>query len=939
MTIAINIDGTAIELKEGCSILEAARENGVEIPTLCEHASLSPTGSCRMCLVELDGMADPVTACTHQVSDGLSIQTDSANLRQQRKLMLELMLSEFHSDSSDPNAAAPSEFSRLVEEYGAHVPQHRIREPRFEFDSDPSPFIRVNLNECILCTRCIRACEETQGRFVWGLDARGADTALIAGAGTDMISAGCESCGACANVCPTHALTDRFNTSPDQADCATRTTCGYCGVGCQFDLLTTEDRIVGVASTPEAPVNGDSLCVKGRYGWDFVHHEDRLTRPRVRASLLKPADGLPGHVGSTEEIDPWIEVDWSTALDIVARKFAEIRKDSGPDALGFLSSAKCSNEENYLVQKLARQVIGTNNVDHCARLCHSSTVAGLGMAFGSGAMSNSMDDIVESAEAIFIIGSNTTEQHPVFGTRIRQAVMRRGIPLVVADPRRIDICDFATLHVRQRPGTDVALINGLMHLIIENGWHDEAFIRERCEGFEELAAAVDSYTPDRVAEITGIPADQLQTAARILGTSDPAAVIWSMGITQHTTGVLNVLSLANLQMLLGNMGRPGGGVNPLRGQNNVQGACDMGTLPNVFPGYRPVSDEGHRESMQQSWKLNSLEPWELPSSPGLTVTEMVDRVGDQTLRGLYILGENPALTDPDGSHVRECLSSCEFLVLQEIFPSATSEFADVLLPGVTFAERTGTFTNTERRVQLFHEAIPAIGSARPDWHILSDLGQRCLETCELTPSGNWAGWQYQSSSEIMDEIAATTPSYAGINHGRLEAGERLQWPVTGTDHAGTPILHVGRFTRGPGKFHACEHIEPRESTSREFPLLLTTGRVLYHWHAGEMTRRSHGLNQACPDARVEINPADARRAGIDTDDAIELSSLRGQMTAFAQVTDRVPEGVVFANFHFTAEHNANNLTIAALDPVAKIPEYKVCAVSVKALRPQSSAVN
>ncbi len=627
-----------------------------------------------------------------------------------------------------------------------------------------------------------------------------------------------------------------------------------------------------------------------------------------------------------------MDVDWKTALNLVAKKLSAIKKESGPDSIGLLTSAKCTNEENYLMNKMARQVIGTHNVDHCARLCHSSTVAGLAMSFGSGAMTNTVADIVEQAEAILIIGSNTSEQHPVIGSKIRQAVLRRNVKLIVADPRHIDIAEFSSIYLRQKPGTDVALINGLMHIILKNNWQDQAFIDERCENFETFREEVENYTPEWVSKITGVSEEELYKTAEVMAHSKPMAVFWAMGITQHSTGVLNVLTLANLQMLLGNMGVPGGGVNPLRGQNNVQGACDMGGLPNVFPGYQSVTNDAVLEKFNLAWQTTNRDGSIAPlfnNKVGLASTEMLPLALEGKVRALYILGENPLMTDPDVNHTRKCLEACDFIVLQEIFPSETSQYADVLLPGVTFAEKNGTFTNTERRVQLVRQAIQPEGGPRADWAIIADLAETILQVEGRTASGKQAGWHYASAAEIMDEIAAVTPSYAGVSHERLDNGEQLHWPVKGPEHAGTPILHVGTFTRGKGKFHPTEHLDPKELPDAEFPFMLTTGRVLYHWHAGEMTRRSSALLDVYPGAYIEINPEDAINMGIRDHQQVTLTSRRGITTGKALVTERVSPGLVFANFHFPGEQNTNNLTIAALDPVAKIPEYKVCAVKLE----------
>jgi formate dehydrogenase major subunit/formate dehydrogenase alpha subunit len=549
-------------------------------------------------------------------------------------------------------------------------------------------------------------------------------------------------------------------------------------------------------------------------------------------------------------------------------------------------------------------------------------VAGLAASFGSGAMSNSMQDIFQSAQAMFIIGSNTTEQHPVFGTMLRRAVNNRGVKLIVADPRKIDMVDFACLHLQQKPGTDIALLNGLMYLILENGWQDQAFIDSRTEDFEELKTVVKQYPPEKVSQITGIPVEKLYQAAEIMGTIKPMAVMWAMGITQHIVGVRNVMTLANIQMLTGNMGIPGGGVNPLRGQNNVQGACDMGGLPNVYPAYQPVTNEEARRKFESAWGTS------LDNKVGLTATEMIPGILEDKIHALYILGEDPAMSDPDSAHVRHCLEKVDFLVLQELFPSETSRYADVLLAGVSFAEKNGTFTNTERRVQKLNKVIEPLGEAKPDWEITMELAIRLLKRQILAPDSPYAGWDYENTEEIMTEINSLTPSYAGITYERLQKGEELQWPCPNIDHPGTRILHIGKFARGVGKFAPIDHIPPAESPDDEYPWVMSTGRVLYHWHGGQMTRRSEGIMKVYGAALIEVNPDDANHLGLNGKQFVRITSRRGSIQAEALITDRVPPGMVYANFHFP-EASANELTQAVLDPIAKIPEYKVTAVRVE----------
>lgn len=923
MNIELTVNGNTVTARADECLIEVAHRNGIEIPALCYHKDFSVVGSCRICMVEVDGKEAP--ACALSLRNGMVIRTETPGLVALRRLMLRLLLEHYVPGEPSGTSAAETEFERWLKHYGVETSNRVSR--RFPVDSDPHPCIRVDLNKCILCTRCVRACAELQGRFVWGVSERSDDSYIIAGSDTAMLDARCESCGACVAYCPTGALDDRMSLEKGQPDAKVTTTCPYCGVGCNFDLNIKQGRITRVTSTTNAPVNGMSLCVKGRYGYDFVHHPDRLTRPRVRQYLL---DGKVRTKGA--ERGPWVDVSWDKALDIVAHSFFDIAKQSGPDAIALMASAKCTNEENYLMQKLARQVIGTNNIDHCARLCHSSTVAGLAMAFGSGAMSNTMVDIAQHAQALFVIGSNTTEQHPVFGTMLRQSVLIRQTKLVVADPRKIELTEFAALHLQHQPGTDIALLNGLMHIILDNGWQDQHFIAQRTEAFEALRDTIINYPPEKVSEITGIAVSDLHKAAELLALNKPMAVIFAMGITQHVTGVMNVLSLANLQMLLGNMGVPGGGVNPLRGQNNVQGACDMGCLPDVLPGYQKVADSAVRERFNVSWRLSGGN-CVIPDRPGLTVTEMTDLAGEGKVRSLYILGENVAMSDPDLNHLTKSMAACELTVLQEIFPSETMKFADVVLPGVSWAEKNGTFTNTERRIQMVRKAVEPPGEARDDWRITTELAQRILSLQDCKSEGPQAAWDYSSPEAIMEEIAALTPSYAGASHARLEQGEQLHWPITHTRHSGTPILHIGTFTRGKGRFYPVEHVQASELPDKDFPLYLTTGRVLYHWHGAEMTRRANALLSIYPESLVEISAEDALKIGLNGHKVVRVVSRRGEMIARAQITDRVPPGLVFGNFHFPDQQNVNNLTNAALDPVAKIPEYKVCGVRIEAFKP------
>jgi formate dehydrogenase alpha subunit len=916
----LSINDQIVISHPGMTILEAARNAGITIPTLCYHKDLTPYGGCQLCLVEVEGERRPVQACTYEAKPGLVVRTESLSIQNGRRALLRLILSNYFDSGYASQDDHQNELFNWANIYGVSIPAETAKIPRFPIDSDPNPFIYVDLNKCILCTRCVRACAEIQGRFVWAIKDRGFDSQLVAGIDQPLLDARCESCGACVAYCPTGTLSNKMSINLGKVERQVKTTCTYCGVGCQVVLNLGNNKILSVSSSPEGPVNGMRLCVKGRYGYDFVHHSDRLTHPMVRSYLLEHKERP-----SRKERGDWVKVDWNIALDIAAEKLSQLRENDGADSIGILSSAKCTNEENYLMNKFARQVIGTNNIDHCARLCHSSTVTGLAASFGSGAMTNSMDDIANQANLIFVTGSNTTEQHPVFGTMIRQAVLQRGAKLIVADPRRIDLTDFATLHLQMKPGTDVALINGLMNIILEKGWEDKEFITNRTEGFEEFSANVKQYTPEWVSELTGISTEQLHQAAHMLGTIKPGAVLWAMGITQHTVGVQNVQTLANLQMLLGNIGVPGSGVNPLRGQNNVQGACDMGALPNVYPAYQSVIQEAAQNKFEAAWGVD------LNNQIGMPVTEMIPAAESGRIKALSILGEDPVMSEPDTNHVRHCLEELEFMVLQEIFPTETSVYADVLLPGVSFAEKSGTFTNTERRVQLVNPAIDPIGEAKQDWQITSEIAKRIISRSNRKPKTDapFAGWDYHTPTQIMDEIAAVAPSYAGVSHQRLLNGERLQWPVKSRDLPGTPILHTIEFTRGKGVFAVTSHQPAVELPDAQYPFLLNTGRVLYHWHGGEITRRARGLMEVYPHSLVEINPEDAAKLAItEEQQPVKIVSRRGEMKAYAWITDRVPVGMIYANFHFP-ESPTNALTINALDPVAKIPEYKICAVKVE----------
>lgn len=669
------------------------------------------------------------------------------------------------------------------------------------------------------------------------------------------------------------------------------TICPYCGCGCGLYLHAEKGNIIGVSPVRNHPVNNGSLCVKGWNCFEFIQHPDRLKYPLIK------------------EKGSFRRASWDEALRLTAAKLSEIKKSSGSDSIGIVSSAKSTNEENYLMMKFARAVIGTNNIDHCARLCHSSTVGGLAEAFGSGAMTNSINEIA-NARLLFVIGSNTTEQHPMIAMHMLDAV-DKGAILIVADPRRTQIAEFAHIHLRHRPGTDVVLLNSIMNVMIKEGLVDISFVKRRTENFNAFKKSVMKYPPEVAEQITGVSAQDIKKVARLYATRKKSMLFYAMGITQHKTGVDNVCACANLAMLTAHIGLPMTGLNPLRGQNNVQGACDMGALPDMYSGYQKVTDQKLRKKFEQSWRVK------LPSAPGITLTEMFDSVLKGNLRAMYIMGENPVISNPDVTHTMNALENLDFLIVQDIFLSDTTEFAHVVLPAATFAEKDGTFTNTERRVQKIRAVIKPIGESKADWEIISALSREM-----------GYDMHYNATHEIMEEIALLTPIYRGILHHRLDNDYGLQWPCPDGTHPGTPFLHRKKFAKGLGTFISVDYAPPAEIPDREFPFILTTGRLCFHYHTGTMSRRTSTLNRECPECLIEINPKDADSLKIKHMDMVKISSRRGSIIVRVYITDGTPEGVVFIPFHFK-EAAVNLIINPVLDPSAKIPEYKVCAVNIE----------
>jgi len=768
------------------------------------------------------------------------------------------------------------------------LPRFQVRKRYYPIE-DVNPFIERDLTKCVLCGRCTRACQEIQGVAAIDYAYRGFNIKPATALDKALVESNCVSCGLCVSLCPVGALSDRSLRYKGQETSKVRTICPFCGCGCSIYLNVGDQKIIGVSAGVEDSVNDINLCVKGAYGLEFVHHRDRLTVPLIKRD------------GNFEEAT------WDEALDLVADRLNCYKGNK----TAVFASAKCTNEENYVIQKFTRVVLNTNNVDHCARLCHAPTVAGLAQTFGSGAMTNSINE-TRDAKCILAIGTNTTEAHPIIGLEIKKAV-RQGAKLIVANPRKIELVRFADLWLRHNPGTDVALLMGMMRVIADEGLLDSAFVEERCENFDAFKQSLQGFNLDSVQQITGVPKEQIAEAARIYATSRPSSILYAMGITQHSHGTDNVIAIANLAMLTGNIGKPGAGVNPLRGHNNVQGACDMGALPNVYTGYQLVTDPAIRKKFEIAWGSS------LPSEPGLTITEIIEAAHQKKIKALYIMGENPALSDPDANHTREALAKLEFLVVQDVFLSETARLADVVLPGVTFAEKDGTFTNTERRVQRLRKAIEPVGDSKPDWWI----------TCQIAQRMGTKGFDFKHPSQIMDEITSLTPSYGGISYERLENGG-LQWPCPTQDHPGTPILHTKQFARsgGKGRFIPLEYKPPMELPDDEYPLVLTTGRSLFQFHTGTLTRKVKGLNVFKGEELVEINPKDALALRITDGETVKVVSRRGEVIARTKVTEASPVGVIFMTFHFS-ESPTNVLTNPALDPVSKIPELKVCAVKVE----------
>lgn len=882
--IALSIDCSDIVAASGMTILEAALNNGIYIPHLCYHPDLRPSGACRLCWVEV-GDAELVISCRTPVEQGMVVKTRGQEVDRVRRPIVEVLIANHHETCRGCASSGQCELQRIM----AHLRidrrrVRRLRLPKEELPRDTSnPFFDYDPNRCVLCGICVRTCEEIQGANAIDLVGRGYITKVAPFGGQPLAQSRCESCGECVVRCPVGALVLKKIQRPLRE---VKTVCPYCSVGCGLYLGIRGSAVVNVRGDWDSPVNRGNLCVRGRFGWSFVHSPDRLTSPLIKKN------------------GEFVTASWDEALELVAHRLAEYQGDQ----FALVASTKCTNEENYIMQKFARAVMGTNNVDSSARLCHAPSIVGLREATGIGAMTNSIGEL-EKAACILAIGTNVTESHPVIGLRVRRAV-RNGAKLIVVNPREIDLCRLPNLWLRPYPGTDVALLMGMSRVIVDEGLLDGAFVEERCENFEEFKRSLDGFTLGMVERITDVSGKMIAEAARIYATNKPAAILWSTGVTQHSHGTDSVLSLVNLALLTGNIGKPSSGVNPLGGQNNAQGACDMGCLPDFYPSYQPVADPEARNKFATAWKVR------LNPERGLSLTEIWQAVLEGRIRALYIVGSDPVLSVTSSQRVRDALEKAEFVLVQDMFLNETAKFADVVLPATSFAEKDGTFTNTERCVQRVRQAIEPVGNSRPDWQTICGLAKRL----------GAKGFDFGCPEEIMFEIASVAPAYGGISYAHLDEGS-LQWPCVDIRDPGTSILHVGCFhtPNGRGRFTPLEHRRSAEVPDVDYPLVLTTESSLYH--QGVLSRKVDGLNILGSKELLKINSKDAADFGIRDGTMVRVISRRGEMEAEAKVTDTSPPGVVTLGTDFI-NSPTNVLTNPALDTVAATPETKVCAVRI-----------
>ncbi len=902
--VEFEMNGRTVAARADESLLEIARREGVEIPHLCYKEGYEAVGNCRSCMVEIAGERVLAPSCCRAPTAGMKVRTDSERALASQKLVLELLL----SDMPETAYTRHNEVDLWARKLGVGKPRFHARK-RIAADLS-HPAIAVNLDACIQCTRCLRACRDEQVNDVIGLAFRGEHAKIVFDMDDPMGASTCVACGECVQACPTGALMPARDVALTVPDKQVASLCPFCGVGCQTTYNVKDNRILFVNGR-DGPANSERLCVKGRYGFDYAHHPHRLTKPLIRR------EGVAKHGDFTMDpervMDVFREASWEEALALAGGKMAQIRDRHGKKSLAGFGSAKGSNEEAYLFQKLVRTGFGSNNVDHCTRLCHASSVVALLEGIGSGAVSNPVMDVL-LAEVVIIIGANPTVNHPVAATWIKNAA-KAGTKLIVCDPRRSDLSRLAHRFVQFKPDTDVALLNAMMNVIVTEGLVDEGFIASRTIGYDELRKNVEGYTPEAMAPICGVEADTIREVARLYATSRASMILWGMGISQHVHGTDNARCLIALALMTGQIGRPGTGLHPLRGQNNVQGASDAGLIPMMFPDYQHVSSDAVRASFEQAW---AVAPGSLSAEPGLTVVEIMHAIEAGNIRGLYVMGENPAMSDPDASHARESLAALDHLVVQDIFLTETAYLADVVLPASAFPEKTGTFTNTDRLVQMGRQAIDPPGEARQDLWIIQQMAQRL-----------GLDWNYGHVSEVFDEMRHTMPSIAGITWERLEREHGVTYPCTAEGDPGQQVVFTDTFPRAGGRaqFVPADIIPADERPDAAYPMVLITGRQLEHWHTGSMSRRAVALDALEPDPVAMVHPLDLAALGGHPGDVVTIESRRGRVALYARADDSSPRGSVFVPFCYY-EAAINKLTNAALDPFAKIPEFKYCAIRV-----------
>lgn len=896
-TVAVEVDGQQVSVPEGTSVMRAAALAGVDVPKLCATDSMEAFGSCRLCLVEIDGRKGTPASCTTPVADGMVVRTQTPKVAKLRQNVMELYMSDHPLDCMTGGAQGDCEMHDLADRVGlVHVRYGQDGANHLDEAPDlTNPYFNFDPAKCIVCSRCVRACDEIQGTFALTIEGRGFDSKVSPG-GTTFMESECVSCGACVQACPTDALQERSIVDLGMPNRSVITTCAYCGVGCSFKAELQGDELVRMVPHKDGGANEGHSCVKGRFAYGYATHSDRQLRPMVRDKIT----------------DPWREVEWDEAITTVASRMLDIQKQYGAGAIGAISSSRCTNEEVYVVQKMVRAAFGNNNIDTCARVCHSPTGYGLKQTFGESAGTQDFRSVAK-ADVIVVIGANPTEAHPVFGSRMKQR-LREGAELIVVDPRRIDLVRSphveAAHHLQLKPGTNVAVVNAMAHVVVTEGLVDESFVSSRCEGFDEWAEFIarPENSPETVAPLTGVPADELRAAARLYARAGNGAIYYGLGVTEHSQGSTMVMGMANLAMATGNLGRDGVGVNPLRGQNNVQGSCDMGSFPHELPGYRHVSDDAVRSVFEDLWGRTIL------PDPGLRIPNMFDAAIDGTFRGLFVHGEDIAQSDPNLQHVSAALGAMDLVVVQDLFLNETAKFAHVFLPGASFLEKDGTFTNAERRINRVRSVMPP-KSGKHEWAVV----------CEIATAMGYP-MHYDDPSQIMDEIAATTPTFTGVSFDRIDEVGSIQWPCDEAAPEGTPIMHVDSFTRGQGRFVPTPFVPTDERSTRRFPLILTTGRILSQYNVGAQTRRTANVAWHPKDV-LEIHPHDAEDRGVVDGDLVEIASRVGKTTLHAQISDRVPPGVVYTTFHHPVT-GANVVTTENSDWATNCPEYKVTAVQV-----------